>query len=90
IDRILRVITAAGRMRAFGDAYAYHLLAAGKMESVIEAKIQIWDVAALSLIVEEAGGKVTDLAGNKLTLESTSIIASNGSVHDELVQLIKG
>ena len=50
-------------MRGYGDFYHYHLLAAGKLDAVIESDVNILDIAALSLIVEEAGGRFTDLDG---------------------------
>ena len=54
----------------------------------MESDVTILDVAALSIIVEEAGGKVTDLHGNKLTLESTSIVATNGLLHDQVLSYL--
>jgi histidinol-phosphatase len=69
------------RTRGYGDFYHYHLLAAGKLDVVVESDINILDVAALSVIVREAGGRVTDLEGRPLDLNSTSILASNGHLH---------
>lgn len=88
IDQLLSVIKGSSRVRAIGDAYAYHLLASGRLEAVIEAKIRIWDVASLMLIIEEAGGKVTDIEGNKLTKDSTTILATNGRIHEEILGLL--
>ena len=51
-----RIVTRLDRIRGFGDFLHYHLLAAGKVEAVIESNIQILDIAALTVIVEEAGG----------------------------------
>lgn len=69
------------RTRGYGDFYHYHLLAAGKLDVVIESDVSILDVAAVSVIIQEAGGQVTDLTGQPLTLDSTSILASNGQLH---------
>jgi len=74
------------RIRGFGDFLHYHLLAAGKIEAVIESNIHILDVAALAVIVEEAGGRVTDLDGAPLSLASTSILASNGHLHEPILE----
>ena len=52
---------------------------------MVEAATKIWDIAAASIIVKEAGGKVTDLQGNPITKSSHSIIATNGLVHDKVV-----
>ena len=76
------------RTRGYGDFYHYHLLAAGKIEVVIESDINILDVAALSLLIQEAGGRVTDLQGRPLNLESTTILASNGYLHDPVLALL--
>ena len=51
-----RIVESADRIRGYGDFYHYHLLAAGKIEAVIESDVNILDVAALSIIVTEAGG----------------------------------
>ncbi|MFO1432320.1 MAG: inositol monophosphatase family protein [Candidatus Competibacteraceae bacterium] len=76
------------RTRGYGDFYHYHLLAAGKIEVVIESDINILDVAALSLLIQEAGGRVTDLQGRPLNLESTTILASNGYLHEPVLALL--
>lgn len=80
------LIPQLNRVRGYGDFYHYHLLASGKIEMVLESDVSILDVAALAVIVEAAGGKVTDRFGQPLTLESTSIIASNGLMHATLMQ----
>ncbi|GAA5094079.1 inositol monophosphatase family protein [Wohlfahrtiimonas larvae] len=79
------LLRAINSTRGFGDFLHYHYTAAGKVDIVVESDVTILDVAALSIIVEEAGGKVTDLHGNKLTLESTSIVATNGLLHDQVL-----
>lgn len=73
------------RVRGYGDFYHYHLLAAGKLDVVIESDVNILDVAALAVIVREAGGRVTDLTGAPLTLASTTILASNAHLHDDVL-----
>lgn len=62
--------------RGFGDCFMYHLLAAGKVDAAIEAKIDFWDIAAAVAIVERAGGVVTDLDGNPVGVKSTSMLAA--------------
>ena len=81
-----RMVTRLDRIRGFGDFLHYHLLAAGKIEAVIESNIHILDIAALTVIVEEAGGRVTDLEGVPLSLASTSILASNGLLHEPILE----
>jgi histidinol-phosphatase len=80
-----RMVVRLDRIRGFGDFLHYHLLAAGKIEAVIESDINILDIAALTVIVEEAGGRVTDLEGAPIGLESRSILASNGALHEMIL-----
>jgi len=80
-----RLVTRLDRIRGFGDFLHYHLLVAGKIEAVLESDIGILDIAALTVIVEEAGGRVTDLEGAEIGLKSRSILASNGALHDTIL-----
>ena len=75
----------AHRTRGFGDCYMYHLLASGRADAVIEAAISIWDIAALTVIVEEAGGEVTDLEGNPIDRNTDSILATNRLLHQQIL-----
>ncbi|MCP5419448.1 MAG: inositol-phosphate phosphatase [Gammaproteobacteria bacterium] len=87
--RLGDLICACNRTRGYGDFYHYHLLAAGKLEIVMESDINILDVAALSVIIREAGGHVTDMEGRPLGFDTTSILASNACLHDIVLQAIK-
>jgi len=78
------LVTSVDRIRGYGDFYQYHLLAAGKIEAVIESDVNILDIAALSVIVAEAGGMFTDLNGIEPNLETTSVLAANGHLHAEI------
>lgn len=64
--------------------------AAGRFDGFYEHKLQAWDSAAGYLIVQEAGGIVTDLKGEKYNPYQPGIIASNGLIHDQLLNLLKG
>lgn len=64
-------------------------VAAGRADSVILTGNKPWDVVAGALLIQEAGGKVTDYCGNPWTLESPDLVASNGLIHDELVGITK-
>jgi histidinol-phosphatase len=77
-----KLVARAHRIRGYGDFLHYHLLAAGKLDVVIESDVNILDIAALAVVVEAAGGTFTDLAGRALTLETTSVLASNGRLHE--------
>jgi histidinol-phosphatase len=76
------------RTRGYGDFYHYHLLAAGKIDVVLESDVNILDVAALAVIVQEAGGEVSDLDGKPLTLNTTSMLATNGQFHEPVLQAL--
>jgi histidinol-phosphatase len=75
------LVARVARIRGYGDFLHYHLLAAGKIDVVIESDVNILDIAALVAIVTEAGGKFTELTGAPITLQSTSVLASNGVIH---------
>lgn len=80
-----RIVARLDRIRGYGDFLHYHLLAAGKIDAVLESDINILDIAALTVIVEEAGGRVTDLEGRPIGLETRSILATNGALHEPLL-----
>lgn len=65
-------------------------VAAGRFDGFYEHKLQAWDSAAGFLMVEEAGGKVTDFKGNYYSPYQPHIIATNGLIHDELVAVVNG
>ena len=76
-----RIVTRVDRIRGYGDFYHYHLLASGRIDAVVESDVNILDIAALTLIVEEAGGTFTDLEGAPVDLQTTSVLATNGLLH---------
>ena len=72
------------RDRGFGDFWGYALLAEGAAEAVIEVDLSAWDMAAPLVLVEEAGGRVTDFAGRRL-IDSGTLLATNGLLHDTVL-----
>lgn len=84
------IVKCADRIRGYGDFYHYHLLAAGKIEAVIESDVNILDIAALSVIVTEAGGVFTDLNGDQPDLETRSVLAANPSLHEKYLGKLQG
>ncbi|HEY6642328.1 inositol monophosphatase family protein [Povalibacter sp.] len=80
-SRYGQLVARVNRIRGYGDFLHYHLLAAGKLEAVIESDVNILDIAALAVIVEAAGGKFTDLQGKALDLQTTSVLAANAKLH---------
>src|SRR5450432_2613336 len=79
------LVARVGRIRGYGDFLHYHLLAAGKIDAVIESDVNILDIAACVAIVSEAGGHFTDLGGAPITLQSTTVLASNGRLHEAVL-----
>lgn len=84
------IVARADRIRGYGDFYHYHLLAAGKIEAVIESDVNILDIAALSIIVTEAGGVFTNINGGKVDLDIRSVLAANSSLHMKYLKLLQG
>jgi histidinol-phosphatase len=82
--RLGSLIERVSRIRGYGDFVHYHLLARGSLDVVIESDVNILDIAALTVIVREAGGTFTDLAGNDVTLETTTVLATNGRLHSSI------
>src|SRR5690606_39222288 len=87
-SRYGQLVGDVNRVRGYGDFYHYHLLARGAIDMVIESDLNILDIAALSLLVEEAGGRFTTLAGSPLSGRAGSALATNGRLHDEALRRI--
>jgi histidinol-phosphatase len=79
------LVARVNRIRGYGDFLHYHLLAGGKIDAVIETDVNILDIAACALIVGEAGGRFTDLEGAPITLQSSSVLATNGRLHEAIL-----
>lgn len=80
----------ANRGRGYGDFLHYHLLARGSLDIVIESDVNILDIAALAVIVREAGGVFTDLDGADLTLDTRSVLAAVPALHAALPPRFRG
>lgn len=85
LNQLIELSRKIWRTRAFGDFWSYMLLAEGSLDIVAEHDLKIYDIAALVPIVEQAGGKFSDLAG-ELTPESSSVLATNGKLHRAAVE----
>jgi histidinol-phosphatase len=81
------LIRRTGRIRGYGDFLHYHLLARGCIDLVIESDVNILDVAALAVIVREAGGVFTDLDGDELSLETRSVLAGTPVLHRDALAM---
>jgi fructose-1,6-bisphosphatase/inositol monophosphatase family enzyme len=86
-------VRAAGmELRTWGDAYGYALVASGRIEAMSDPVLAWWDLAALTVIIPEAGGVITTWDGEPEHIPNESghysAIASNGRFHDELVRIL--
>ena len=79
----------AWRTRGFGDFWSHCLVAEGAAEVMLEGHISPWDIAALQVIVEEAGGHLTDGAGTR-TIDAGYSITSNAALHAEWLRVLGG
>jgi histidinol-phosphatase len=76
------------RERGFGDFWGYALLAEGAAEAMVEVDLWPWDAAAPMVLIEEAGGRVTDLDGRR-AIDSKTFLATNGLLHDEFLERLQ-
>jgi histidinol-phosphatase len=83
------LIGATNRIRGYGDFVHYHLLARGAVDVVIESDVNILDIAALTVLVEEAGGRFTDLTGGAVKLDTTTVLATKGRLHQLVLDRIQ-
>lgn len=88
-DRTLSLMSSCWTCRSYGDAPSYLELMRGRCDAVIEPEGNLWDFAALKILVEEAGGKFTDIKGND-TADGGSVLATNGLLHDEILEKLHG
>jgi histidinol-phosphatase len=78
------VLREARRDRAFGDFWGHVLVARGSADVCFEPELATWDWAAIEVVVEEAGGRMTQFDGTPL-VHGGSVLTSNGVLHDELL-----
>ena len=88
-DALGALIRDSNRIRGYGDFCHYHLLARGSLDLVIESDVNILDVAALAVIVREAGGVFTDLDGARLTLDTRSVMAGTPAIHAQALSRLR-
>lgn len=88
-DQLLELSSAVERTRAYGDLWSYMLLAEGALDIAGEFDVKPWDIAALVPIVREAGGRITDVDGTENALDTLSVLATNGLLHDEIIRRLR-
>ncbi|MSQ42120.1 MAG: histidinol-phosphatase [Dehalococcoidia bacterium] len=82
------LLRACWRARGFGDFWGHCLVAEGAAEVMLEGEIKPWDIAALLPIIEEAGGRLTDIEG-RTTIEAGHSITTNGVLHDDVLRRLR-
>jgi len=80
-----RLLDAVWRERGFGDFWGYALVAEGAAEGMVEVDLSPWDAAAPAIVVEEAGGRWSDLDGQR-RIDTRTFLVSNGVLHEELLR----
>jgi histidinol-phosphatase len=71
--------------RGLGDFWQHMLVAEGSLDSAVDARLELWDFAAVALIVEEAGGRASTLDGSAVT-RGAQVVSTNGLLHDEVLE----
>ena len=87
-ETLRRLHDAARNSRSLGGFWQHMLVAEGAIEAAVDWTSKPWDLAPLGLIVEEAGGKSTNVRGER-TIYSGDFISTNGKVHDEVLRLLR-
>jgi histidinol-phosphatase len=83
-EAVQDLVRHARRDRGFGDFWGHALVARGAADVMVEAELNTWDFAALQVIVEEAGGRMTQFDGSPVQ-HGRSVLTTNGRLHDEIV-----
>jgi histidinol-phosphatase len=86
---VSRLAERAWHARAFGDFWAHMLVAEGAVDACVDPIVSLWDIAAVSVIVEEAGGAFTDLRGVR-RLDGGSGVSTNGHLHEAVLRALNG
>ena len=87
LDGLLALTRRSWRSRGFGDFWMHMLVAEGSADVATEIEVSVWDLAAVKLIVEEAGGQLTDLSGRS-TASGGSALSTNGLLHEEALEVL--
>ncbi len=87
LEGFLGLSSAVWRTRAFGDFWSHMLVAEGACDISAEPEVSLWDLAALQIIVTEAGGRFTSLEGEERP-DGGSVLCTNGQLHDEVLAML--
>ncbi|WP_019633256.1 histidinol-phosphatase [Actinomadura atramentaria] len=89
LGNFLELTRSVWRTRAFGDFWSHMMVAEGTVDVSCEPEVSLWDLAALQVIVEEAGGTFTDLSGEPGP-DGGSVVCSNGRLHADVLRALGG
>ncbi|KUP96565.1 histidinol-phosphatase [Thermobifida cellulosilytica] len=89
LDYFLDLTRSVWRTRAYGDFWSHVMVAEGAVDISMEPELSLWDAAPLPLILEEAGGRATDLRGGPFT-DGGPLVCSNGVLHDAVLTQLNG
>ncbi len=87
-DAFTELVAKTGRQRGLGDYLGFAHVFEGKAEAHLEVGVKVWDLAPMKIIVEEAGGRFSDLDGGK-SVYTGSCLITNGLVHDQFLGILK-
>jgi histidinol-phosphatase len=87
LDPFLDLAARCKRARGFGDFWMHMLVAEGSADIAVEPEVLLWDLAAVKVIVEEAGGRFSDLAGEPMA-DGGSAVSTNRLLHDEVLSVL--
>ena len=88
-EGFIRLVDETETQRGFGDYLDYVFIAEGKADIALEVDLKPWDLGPMKILVEEAGGKLTDFSGSP-TIYSGTALATNGKLHDHVLALLNG
>jgi histidinol-phosphatase len=86
--RFLSLVRRCSRSRGFGDFWAHMLVAEGAVEIAMEPAVAIWDMAAVEVIIREAGGRFSDIRGNA-RIDGGSAVSTNGLLHETVLEYFR-
>jgi histidinol-phosphatase len=88
-DRFIELTDSVWRVRGYGDFFSYCLLAEGAVDIAAEPEVSLWDLAALDIVVREAGGAFTSLDG-RAGPHGGNVVATNGLLHETVLNWLNG
>ncbi|MDA2803663.1 histidinol-phosphatase [Nocardiopsis suaedae] len=89
LEAFLGLTRSVWRTRAYGDFWSHVMVAEGAVDIAAEPELSLWDAAPLPVLLEEAGGRATDLRGQNFT-DGGALVCTNGALHDRVLTWLNG